>query len=100
MDYYNRHRAHASLDGETPEENSESERHATLSPTHGVNIVVGYFTRQQPRDYEFAMHRSITAGKLADFVVLSDDLHTVDREKIKDVKIVRTVVGGKTVYQA
>jgi putative transposase len=28
--YYNRHRAHASLDGETPEENSESERHASL----------------------------------------------------------------------
>jgi hypothetical protein len=28
-----------------------------LSPTHGVNIVVGYFTRQQPHDYEFAMHR-------------------------------------------
>jgi hypothetical protein len=22
-----------------------------------VNIVVGYFTRQQPHDYEFAMHR-------------------------------------------
>ena len=38
-------------------------------------------------------------GKLADFVVLSDDLHTVDKEKIKDIKIVRTVVGGKTVHQ-
>ena len=43
---------------------------------------------------------SITPGKLADFVVLADDLHTVDPDKIKDVKIVRTVVGGKTVYQA
>jgi predicted amidohydrolase YtcJ len=26
--------------------------------------------------------------------------HTVDKEKIKDIKIVRTVVGGSTVYQA
>ena len=26
-------------------------------PLHGVNIVVGYFTRQQLHDYEFAMHR-------------------------------------------
>ena len=43
---------------------------------------------------------SITPGKLADFVVLADDLHTVDPDKIKDVKIVHTVVGGKTVYQA
>jgi predicted amidohydrolase YtcJ len=43
---------------------------------------------------------SITAGKLADFVVLAEDLHTVDPGKIKDIQIVRTVVGGKTVYQA
>ena len=43
---------------------------------------------------------SITTGKLADFVVLADDLHTVDKEKIKDIAVVRTVVGGSTVYQA
>jgi predicted amidohydrolase YtcJ len=43
---------------------------------------------------------SITPGKLADFVVLSDDLFTVDVEKIKDLTVVRTVVGGKTAYQA
>ena len=39
-------------------------------------------------------------GKLADFVVLADDPHTVDPEKIKDIQIVRTVVGGATKYQA
>jgi predicted amidohydrolase YtcJ len=33
-------------------------------------------------------------------VVLSDDLFTVDVEKIKDLQVVRTVVGGKVVYQA
>ncbi|HEX7136963.1 MAG TPA: amidohydrolase [Vicinamibacterales bacterium] len=43
---------------------------------------------------------SITPGKLGDFVVLADDLHTVDKEKIKDIQIVRTVVGGQTVHQA
>jgi predicted amidohydrolase YtcJ len=33
-------------------------------------------------------------------VVLADDPHTIDMEKIKDIEIVRTVVGGKTKYQA
>ncbi|HTS28612.1 MAG TPA: amidohydrolase [Bryobacteraceae bacterium] len=50
--------------------------------------------------HEEAIKGSITAGKLADFVVLSDDLFTVGNEKIKDLKVVRTVVGGKAVYQA
>jgi predicted amidohydrolase YtcJ len=49
---------------------------------------------------EEAIKGSISAGKLADFVVLSEDLHTVNPEKIKDIQIVRTVVDGKTVYQA
>jgi predicted amidohydrolase YtcJ len=43
---------------------------------------------------------SITPGKLADFVVLADDPHTVAQEKIKDIQIVRTVVGGATAFQA
>ncbi len=43
---------------------------------------------------------SITGGKVADFVVLSDDPHTVAQDKIKDIGIVQTVVGGRVVYQA
>jgi predicted amidohydrolase YtcJ len=43
---------------------------------------------------------SITVGKLADYVVLAEDPHTVNPEKIKDIQIVRTVVGGATAYQS
>ena len=50
--------------------------------------------------HEEAIKGSITSGKLADFVVLADDPHTVDQGKIKDIEIVRTVTGGKTVYQS
>ena len=49
--------------------------------------------------HEESSKGSITPGKLADFVVLSDDLFGVGHDKIKDLEIVRTVVGGKTVYQ-
>jgi predicted amidohydrolase YtcJ len=42
---------------------------------------------------------SITAGKLADYLILAEDPHTIEVSKIKDIKILRTVVGGRTVYQ-
>ena len=43
---------------------------------------------------------SITAGKLADIVVLSDDIFSIDPVKIRDVGVLRTIVGGKQVYAA
>jgi predicted amidohydrolase YtcJ len=49
---------------------------------------------------EESIKGSIAEGKLADFVVLADDPHTVPKDKIKDIQIVRTVVGGTTAYQA
>ncbi|HWW85885.1 MAG TPA: amidohydrolase [Vicinamibacterales bacterium] len=67
----------------------------TVDEALRVNTLNGAYA-----SFEEASKGSIAAGKLADFVVLSDDLHTLDPEKIKDIQIVRTVVGGKTVYQA
>ena len=43
---------------------------------------------------------TITVGKLADFVVLSDNLLTLNPNSIKDVTVRTTVVGGKLVYSA
>jgi predicted amidohydrolase YtcJ len=43
---------------------------------------------------------SVTAGKLADFVVLAQDPHTVDPNEILKIGIYRTVTGGNVVYQA
>jgi len=41
---------------------------------------------------------SITEGKLADFVVLGKDPHKVEPDRIKDIEVIRTVVGGRTVH--
>ncbi len=43
---------------------------------------------------------SITAGKLADFVMLARDPHDVDPDHIKEIEVVRTVVGGRTMHEA
>jgi predicted amidohydrolase YtcJ len=43
---------------------------------------------------------TITTGKLADFVILGQDPHEVDPNTIKDIPIVRTVVGGRTMHEA
>lgn len=50
--------------------------------------------------YEEDLKGSITVGKLADYVVLSDNLLTMDPDRIKDVTVLTTVVGGKVVYQS
>jgi predicted amidohydrolase YtcJ len=43
---------------------------------------------------------SITPGKLADMVLLSDDIFSIESEKIRDVKVLNTFVGGKLVWDA
>jgi predicted amidohydrolase YtcJ len=43
---------------------------------------------------------SITPGKLADMVLLSDDIFSIAPEKIRDVRVVKTFVGGRIVFDA
>ena len=43
---------------------------------------------------------SIETGKYADMTVLSQDIFTMPKENIKDVKVFMTIVGGKIVYEA
>ena len=43
---------------------------------------------------------SLEAGKLADIVVLSQDILSVPEERIKDTKVLTTIVGGRVAYQS
>ena len=49
--------------------------------------------------FEEKIKGSIEVGKLADLVVLSDDILIIDPVKIKDVKIEMTVFNGEIIYQ-
>ena len=43
---------------------------------------------------------SIEPGKLADMAVLSGDIFTMPTEGLKDVTVVKTILGGRVVYDA
>jgi predicted amidohydrolase YtcJ len=41
---------------------------------------------------------SLESGKRADFVILSQDIMTVDADKILETKVLTTVIDGQAVY--
>src|SRR5690606_4107975 len=48
--------------------------------------------------HEETVKGTLEKGMFADFAILSDDYFTVPEQKIKSIKSVLTVVGGKVVY--
>ncbi len=49
--------------------------------------------------FEEDIKGSLEVGKLADFVVINDDITAVESSKIKDLQVLQTYVGGKMVYE-
>ncbi len=49
--------------------------------------------------FEEDLKGSLEAGKLADFVILEKDPHEVNPDEIVNIKIVKTVLGGKTTFE-
>jgi predicted amidohydrolase YtcJ len=67
----------------------------TIEEAIRVNTINGAYNSCEEK-----IKGSISLGKVGDFVILAEDPHTTAPEKIKDIKIVQTAVGGKVVYQA
>ena len=50
--------------------------------------------------FEEGIKGSITQGKLADIVLLSEDLTKLPPEEIKNIKVEKAIIDGKVVWEA
>ncbi len=62
--------------------------------------IAAYTTGSAFAEFEEKEKGKIVPGMLADFAVLDRDVTSVSPEKLLQTKVLRTVVGGKTVYEA
>ena len=61
--------------------------------------IIGYTRNGAYITFEEDIKGTLEPGKLADMVVLSDDLLTIDHERILDVVVEKTIVGGRVVFE-
>jgi predicted amidohydrolase YtcJ len=74
---------------------------ADFVPTERITVaqaVHAYTVGSAYAVHEDQYKGTLTHGKLADFVTLSEDLYEVAPENIKDVAVTATVVGGEVVH--
>src|SRR5437764_11815545 len=72
-------------------------------PGQELNIdeaLVAYTTGAAYAEFAGKEKGTLAPGMLADFVVLDRDITAIPPKEILKTKVLRTVVGGKTVYEA
>ena len=74
---------------------------AVNAPTESISVydaVRAYTLGSAFAEFQEKEKGTIEPGKLADFVILSDDIFIVERSRIKEAKVVRTFVDGREVF--
>jgi predicted amidohydrolase YtcJ len=82
----------ATLDGKNPD-GWVPQQKLTLQEAIEAYTMGSAYAEFQDRD-----KGSLTPGKLADIVILGDDLFAINPKNIPDVKVLTTVVGGRVVW--
>jgi hypothetical protein len=83
----------ATLDGKNPG-GWFPEQKLTLS-----EAVSAYTLGSAYAEFQEKEKGTISPGKLADLVLLSDDVFSIPPEQIRDVKVLKTIVGGRIVWE-
>ncbi|MGJ8739187.1 amidohydrolase, partial [Zobellia laminariae] len=70
-------------------------------PEQKINIeqaLTAYTQNSAYSSFDENIKGTLEPGKLADFVILNENLLTIKPEKLKDVKVLQTYVGGKQAF--
>lgn len=73
-----------------------------FGPDEAITVeeaIQGYTIKGAYLGFNEDIKGSLEPGKLADMIVLSEDILTVDPERIMDIEVEQTYVGGELVYQ-
>lgn len=81
------------LDGKNPEGWVPEQKISVAEALHAYTIGAAY------AEHEDNIKGSLAPGKLADVVVLSDDIFTIDPVEIQNTRVDVTILGGKIIYQ-
>lgn len=71
-------------------------------PQENLTVTQAIDTYTIGSSYQQFMENSkgkLEKGYLADFVIIDKDIFTCDKKDIKNIKVLETVIGGKTVYK-
>ena len=71
-----------------------SQRLSVADAVYGYTLGAAFAGRREKTEV------SIEAGKLADIIILSQNIFDLDARKISDTKVTTTIVGGRVVYQS
>ena len=75
----------------------DNEKSESLSVEEAVKL---YTIGAAYAEFQEDLKGTITVGKFADFIILSDDIFTIKAEEIPKTNVLTTVMDGKIVYQS
>jgi hypothetical protein len=81
------------LDGKNPDGWVPEQKISVAEAVHGYTVGSAYAEKEEK------VKGSIEVGKLADLVVLTDDIFSINPVEIEKVKVDMTLLGGRVVYQ-
>ncbi len=76
--------------------------YAAVTSKNGISVdsaVRAYTAGSAFAEFQEKVKGTIEVGKLADIVILSEDIFSIDKSKIRNVRVESTIIGGKSVFQ-